>query len=133
MSNITEILGCDIAHKGDFLLTATGDLDVISGLANIKDALFRRLVTTPGTLIHRPNYGVGIEDFEGALMSLENQRTLAGRIQEQFEQDPRVEQVTGVQVIVDDVTPDKIQIIVRVKISGYDEITASFVPFGEGV
>jgi phage baseplate assembly protein W len=133
MAQIDEILLTDIAHKSDFLKTATGDLDIISGLENVKDALFRRLVTTPGTLIHRPNYGVGIERFQNAPNTLGNQRLIANRIQEQFEQDPRVEAVTGVRVEVGDLTPEKTIITIRVKIRGYDELALTFIPFGEGV
>ena len=134
MANIDEILGTDIAHKSDYILTATGDLDTLSGLENIKNALFHRLITSPGSLIHRPNYGVGIKDFQGAPNSIELQRQLALRIQEQFEQDPRVVKVLGVSLNYEDLTPDMVEIIVRVRITGYDEVTAKFIPFGgEGI
>ncbi len=133
MANLEEFLGTDIAFKGDFIKTATGDIDIISGLENVKNALFHRLVTSPGTLIHRPDYGVGIKDFQGAPMTIDTQRQLALRIKEQFEQDTRVEAVSGVRVNVGDLTPDKLTIVVRVKIRGYDEETAEFTPFGGGV
>lgn len=130
MATIEEVLGRDIAFKGDLVVTATGDLDTISGLANVKEALYRRLVTRPGSLIHRPNYGVGIQDFQNSLSSLEKQRELALRIQEQFTQDPRVQSVEGVRVDFDDLQPDVVKIMVRVKLVGYDEVTATFIPFG---
>jgi hypothetical protein len=133
MASILEVLKQDIAHKSDYLLAPNGDLDLISGLANIKEALFRRLITTPGSLAHRPTYGVGIKSFQNSLNSLENQRTLAARIKEQFELDSRVEAVSGVRVDYGDNTPEKLTIIVRVKIKGYDELEADFIPFGEGV
>lgn len=133
MANIEEILGRDIAHKSDYVLTATGDLDTISGLENIKNALFHRLITSPGSLIHRPNYGVGIKDFQGAPNTIDVKRQMALKIQEQFEQDPRVESVLGVSINSDDLTPEKTEVIVRVRVQGYDELSASFLPFGEGV
>lgn len=134
MATIDEVLGTDIAHKSDYVLSATGDLDTISGLENVKNALFHRLITSPGSLIHRPDYGVGISDFQNAPNSIELQRQLALRIQEQFEQDPRVDKVLGVSLTSEDSTPEKVSIIVRIRITGYDEVTAKFIPFGgEGI
>jgi len=130
MALIDEILGTDIAHKSDYLLSATGDLDLLSGLENVKNALLHRLVTTPGTLIHRPDYGVGLKDYQNAPNSIDIQRQLALRIQEQFELDPRVDRVLGVSINYADLTPENVEIVVRVKIAGYDEVTAKFIPFG---
>jgi len=131
MSQLDEFLKRDIAFKGDFVQTPTGDLDVIAGLDNVKESLFRRLVTTPGSLIHRPEYGVGLKKFQGAANSLDNQRTLASLIKQQFEEDPRVEEVTGVSVFVDDNKPDTIEIICRVSIVGYGETGFNFLAFGD--
>lgn len=133
MATIEEFLKRDIAHKGDFLVTSTGDLDTISGLENVQNALFHRLITSPGSLIHRPNYGVGIKDFQNSINDIENQRRLALRIQEQYELDPRVEEVLGVRVDVGDLTPEKIIVTVRYNVLGYGEVTSRFIPFGEGV
>ena len=133
MTTLNEYMKRDIAFKNDYVRAPTGDLDVIEGLANIKEALFRRLITTPGSLSYRPNYGVGIKDFQNALTTIENQRTLAARIKEQFESDSRIEKVSGVRIESADDEPEKITIVVRVKIKGYDEVEADFKPFGEGV
>lgn len=131
MSSIDEFLKTDLAFKKDLVPTASGDLDVISGMENVKEALFRRLITTPGTLIHRPEYGVNVKQFQGALNSLENQRRLAMAIQEQFEQDERVEKVLGVSIDSKNRTPDLVIVNVRVKIVGYGETSFGFVPFGD--
>lgn len=131
MSSIDEFLKTDLAFKKDLVPTASGDLDVISGMENVKEALFRRLITTPGTLIHRPEYGVNVKQFQGALNSLENQRKLAMSIQEQFEQDERVEKVLGVSIDSKNKTPDMVIVNVRVKIVGYGEASFGFVPFGD--
>lgn len=133
MATIDEVLGTDLAHKADYVLSATGDLDTISGLENVKNALFHRLITSPGSLVHRPDYGVGIKDFQNSPNSIDTQRQLANRIQEQFEQDPRVQKVLGVSLNYGDSTPDQVEIMVRVQIAGYDEISAKFIPFGEGI
>lgn len=129
MAKIDEFYLTDIAHKSDLVLTAKGGFDTISGLANVKEALFRRLLTVPGTLIHRPNYGVGIKLFQNKLPDMETKRTIVSRIQDQFEQDVRVEKVVGVSITNEDKTPDLVRINVRVKLVGYGEQTFGFSPF----
>lgn len=131
MSQIDEFLKRDIAFKSDFIATASGDLEVISGLDNLKEALFRRLITTPGSVIHRNDYGCNLKAFQGSLNNLENRRRLAQTIKEQFETDTRVEQVTGVSFDVNDNKPDMIQVNVKVSVRGYGETGFSFVAFGD--
>lgn len=131
MSQLDEFLKRDIAFKSDLVQTPSGDFDLIAGLDNLKEALFRRLITTPGAIIHRPEYGVGLKKFQGSLSSLDNQRTLATLIKEQFEEDERVEKVTGVSFIVDDNTPDKIEVRCRVSVVGYGETGFNFVAVGD--
>lgn len=131
MALIDESLFRDLAHKGDLLAAPNGDIQTISGLKNIKDALFRRLKTQPGSLVHRPDYGVGIKDFQNAPNSLPNQQRLALRVKEQFELDSRVAEVVGLKVTVDDDTPEKTIIFVRIDIEGFGETEMDFIPFGE--
>lgn len=133
MSNLTDILGTDILHSSDLAAQANGDLATQSGLDNVKNALFHRLMTSPGSLAHRPNYGVGMKDFQNAPGSLTVYRKLAQRIQEQFAQDPRVDEVTGVRITADDQNPSLIVLAVTVKIVGYQESELKFTPFTEGV
>lgn len=133
MSNLTDILGTDILHSSDLAAQANGDLATQSGLDNVKNALFHRLMTSPGSLAHRPNYGVGMKDFQNAPGSLTVYRKLAQRIQEQFALDPRVDEVTGVRITADDQNPSLIVLAVTVKIVGYQESELKFTPFTEGV
>jgi phage baseplate assembly protein W len=70
MSGINDAMKTDIAFVGGYVRTQSGDLDRITGLANLKNALYHRLVTTPGTLVHRPEYGVGILNYQGAPSSI---------------------------------------------------------------
>ena len=130
MANITETMGTDVKHKGDYVKRSSGDRDLIAGLDNLKEALLRRLITVKGSLNHRPNYGVGVKLYINSLNTLSKQRELANQIQEQFSLDPRVDQVTGVAVTFDDRTPELTYIVVRVKPVGYDELAMKFEPFG---
>lgn len=133
MASLDEVLKTDIAHISDLRRAASGDLDKISGLSNVKNALFHRLMTVPGSLVHRPNYGVGIKNYQNAPNSISIYQELALRIKEQFEEDPRVTAVTGVRVESEDLDPSRITVTVRVTIAGYDEEELKFTPFSEGV
>lgn len=132
MALIDENLLRDMAHNQDLLRAPDGDFDWVEGVANLKEALLRRLITQPGSLAHRPDYGVGIKDYQNAVANLDNQRSLAVRIKEQFERDFRVESVEGMRFQVDDDTPDKITIFIKVNIAGFGEVELPFVPFGGG-
>ena len=130
MATVNEIMLTDVKHKKDYIRTASGDRETITGLENYGEALFRRLMTKPGALIHRPDYGVGIKRFQGAVSGLSKQRELANLIQEQFLRDPRTESVKGILFKIDESRPDMTYIIVRVKPVGYDEVAMKFEPFG---
>lgn len=132
MATIEEVMKVDLAHKSDYIKRSDGDLDTQTGLDNLKWALFHRLITSPGSLVHRPTYGVGIKDFQNAPSSNSAQIQLAIKIKDQFELDPRVEEVMGTRYEVDDARPEMTKVIVRVKPVGYDEDTVTFTPFGEG-
>lgn len=133
MAKIDDALLQDIKHKKDFF-QVDGDLALVKGLENLKQALLRRLVTHPGRLIHRPEYGVGIKDFQNAPLTLKTKETVAQRIGDNFIRDPRVNEVLGVSVESKDQTPEKVIITVRTQIVGYqDEVDFSFTPFSAGV
>jgi len=131
MADIEEAYLLDIAHVGDLVKAPDGDLDSVTGLNNLKMALYHRLITQKGSLVHRPEYGVSIKDFTNRLNSLDNQRRLASEIDEQFRQDIRVESVSGVKITVDDDRPEVVKIFVRIRAIGYDEVELLFKPFGE--
>ncbi len=129
MATIHQTFLKDLAHKKDLLKTATGDLATAEGVANLQSALFARLVTTPGSLVHRPDYGVGIKSYQNGLNLLSKQREIATRIEANYSRDPRVEKVLGVGIIYDDLDPSKTIIKVRLKPIGLEAISMEFVPF----
>lgn len=128
-----DLYKTDLSFKSDMQVKPSGDLDLISGLDNVKESLFRRLITSEGSILHRPGYGVGIKNWQGALNSLQNQRELALAIKEQFEQDPRVEKLLGVSITSSDAQPDLVKVLIRVQIVGYGEQQFSYIPFGDTV
>lgn len=130
MTTITEALKTDLAFTDDLVVSNTGDYELMTGLVNMKNAILRRVITVPGTLAHRPNYGVGLPLFKGAPPTIQVQRQLAIKIREQLVLDERIEEVTGVSVRYEDASmPDTIIITVRVKLIGYGDVSFTYTPF----
>ncbi len=121
MASADELYGKDVAFKSDFVRSATGDLDTIDGLSNLKEALIRRVLTQPGSIIHRPDYGVGLKNYLNGLNSISTQQKLALKIQEQVEKDERVEQFLGLRVEESEAIEGKVVLTIRVKPVGYSE------------
>ena len=126
-----DILLRDIKHLSDFE-HEDGDINTIEGLENLRLALLHRLVTTPGSLIHRPDYGVGIKEFQNSVNSIDNQRIISNRIEENFKRDPRVAEVSSVSVEANS-DPSLVRIVVKVIAIGREEVDVEFIPFAEGI
>lgn len=127
---IDEFYKIDLLHDGDFKAAPNGDFALAKGVTNLKQALFHRLITVPGTLVHRPLYGVGVKLWQNDVGSISRQRDLATTIKQQFEQDERVDEVTGVRV-------EKInengtfEVTYKVQVSGGQLLEETVNPFGE--
>lgn len=133
MANLDEQLRIDLTHEsGDFESSPSGDIKRAKGRRNVEQALFHRLITSKGTLAHRPEYGVGIKDYQGSLPTLDSQRNLALEISNQFNQDSRVTSVDEVRFEFSDTEPDKFSIFVNYSIVGYNNIGTTFDPFEIG-
>lgn len=130
MAELEEFYLTDLQFTGDLVKADNGDLADISGLANLKQALLHRLITQKGSLIHRPDYGVGIKQYQNAVGSLAVQQKIAANIDEQFRQDFRVLDVTGVSIEQDANNSGLFKIVVTVTTAGFDEIPMTFIPFG---
>lgn len=127
--NITQALLTDVYLSGDMAATPSGDLATVAGLANYKLALFHRLITIPGTLVHRPTYGVGVTRYQNGLASFAKQQELAAIIVDQFGQDARTQKISSVLINNSDVNPSLTIIQVFVVPKGYTEMAVSFTPF----
>ncbi len=130
MATAEEIYLVDIKHRRDYVRTASGDLELESGEENARQAIIRRIMTNPGSIVHRPDYGVGIKNYQGAVSTLEQKRALGKAIVDQVEQDDRVRSVLGVRIDIDDDTPEKTVLTVRVELVGLGEVPVTITPFG---
>ena len=129
MANITDALKTDISLMGDMQVAADGDLMTVSGLNNLRQAIWHRLITVPGSLVHRPTYGCGILLYQNAPTSFTNQQKIASLINDQLPQDPRIQSVTGVSLTLSDDDPELTILSVSVIPVGYTELTMQFTPF----
>lgn len=98
MNRIEENYLIDIEFKGDLVDAPNGDMKLITGLDNLKQALYNRLVTVKGSLAHRPDYGIGIQLYQNSIASLSKQQELALEIKKQFKEDPRVIDVKSIAI-----------------------------------
>ncbi|MGE5550540.1 MAG: GPW/gp25 family protein [Bacteroidota bacterium] len=86
-----EYLGTDIRFDGDFVVSPTGDLALISGLACLAQDLRHRLMTPKGSLWCHPEYGVDIYRHLQLPGTEVNRLDLLLSVREALEDDPRVD------------------------------------------
>lgn len=89
-------LGTDVYLIDDYKQSAVGDLQTISQISNVKQALYRRIITNPGALPHRPKYGVGIYKYINKPATMSNRQELANAIKRNILFDKRVKEVKKV-------------------------------------
>jgi len=75
---------------GRLLVTPTGDLQTVAGRSNLEAALLRRLVASPGSLLHRPEYGVGVMDVLETANTPAARSQLANLARRNLLRDPRI-------------------------------------------
>lgn len=90
----TRRLGTDVElpldPDDDIPLTNTGDMQTVTGVANLQLALPRRCCVSPGTLVHRPDFGGGLVDQVSAPTTLDRRASIASNIRRNLLRDPRV-------------------------------------------
>ena len=70
--------------------TATGDLPSASGRANLRRAIRRRILTNPGELVHRPDFGCGLAQFLERPMTPSWRARMASVVRSNILLDPRI-------------------------------------------
>lgn len=89
-------LGTDILLIDDYRLSAIGDLQLIDKIQNIRESIYRRIITNPGELPHRPNYGVGIYRYMNKPSTAANRQELANAIKRNIIQDNRIKEIKNI-------------------------------------
>jgi hypothetical protein len=129
-NNINDSFLQDLSHTGDFSSNNSGDLKLVSGRDNLRQAILHRLITVQGSIIHRPDYGVGVKLYQGMISTLEKQRELALRIRQQLELDDRIDSVDSVRFTPDeDYRQGTFIINIKITASGIGELEQEINPF----
>jgi len=101
MSKIQDSYKRDFLHNEDYQPTSSGDYVTISGIENVKQRLYHRLITQKGEIVHRPDFGVGIYKYKNAVPTLSTQTEIALDIKKQFMDDIDIEDVEKVSIRFD--------------------------------
>ena len=97
-SQLGRFFGTDIYFRNDYSITAQGDFLLIDGIANLREAIYRRLLTRPGEYKFVPEYGVGISSFVKRKASGEVLDELETAIREQLLREERIESVERIAI-----------------------------------
>ena len=99
------------------------DLETVSGLENLVQALTLRLLVDRGELagLAHPRYGSRIRDLIGEPLDRPNLELLRRYVRQELLRDPRVEEVLQVAVTPRDARRDGVDVVARVRaISGQE-------------
>jgi len=106
-------LWLDVRTAGaDLVTTAAKDLAIVEGEDCLRQALIRRIITTPGEWATLPEYGCGARLYIKARNTPATRAELAERIRAQLSREPRVERVQTVSIQTTDQGGLKINVIV---------------------
>lgn len=123
----TDILLGDIKRGKGRPVLVDGDLAVVSGHANVAQALWMRTMLPYGTYLVHPNEGNRMFDLLGGNVYPETAFIAASFLQEALMTDPRVAEVTELSVSVPEA--DSIMISATVRLEG----SAETITFNETV
>lgn len=88
--------GTDILFDGNTRVTVSGDLQLVTGLDNLRRAIHRRMITRPGEYKLNPGYGIGLQDAVKKPMTTSVLAGIKGSIVEQLSKDRRIQKVVDV-------------------------------------
>lgn len=99
------------------------DLETVSGLENLVQALTLRLLVDRGELagLSHPRYGSRIRDLIGEPLDRPNLELLRRYVRQELLRDPRVEEVLQVTVTPHDARRDGVDVVARVRAVGGQE------------
>lgn len=104
----TDLVIRDTVNRG---LLNNGQAPVVSGRPNIRQVIEHIVSTSPGELIHRPNYGGGLTESIGTLNSPSNQARALNKLRDAILRDPRFQDVS--LALSNGPTPGTVRIQVR--------------------
>jgi len=94
-----KYLGADLAFSDDSdLEIKNGDIDIIEASNCLGANLLDRMLCGEGELLLHPEFGAGLADKISLPMNQENKDALAVEVKHEILKDPRIEEVTDIEV-----------------------------------
>lgn len=121
-ADLATVKARDIYFDGDLHVTPDGDWMTVEGVEAMRQAIYRRLMTSPGEFAFRPDYGIGVPDYVKEESSQSTLDELASKIKGQLLRDRRIEAVSVALKFADDV----LIVTIAARINGK---TLNFEPF----
>ena len=119
-------LWLDVRVDGaDLVTTAAGDFAIVDGEECLRQALIRRIITSPGEWATLPDYGCGARLYVKARNTPATRAELSERIRSQLSREPRVERVAAVAIESTDTQGLKINVVIVPKGRVRPEATVS--------
>lgn len=114
----TDLRLMEVAAVMDLVADPTGDLALARGNDNIIQALTMRLLVRKGELARLgwPNYGSRIHELIGEPNNQRTRTILMAHARTAIEQDPRVEEVTGVVARVPEGERDTVRLEIEIEL-----------------
>jgi len=109
--------GVDLRYPGDLVVRGSGDLERTRGIEAFKSAFARALITSPGELFWRPDYGIGATEFLNRPINKATILDLKNRIRRSAQSEAAVERVDELEVSYSP-TSELLEVRVRVLIAG---------------
>ncbi|MCP3670710.1 MAG: DUF2634 domain-containing protein [Gammaproteobacteria bacterium] len=97
-AEIRRLFGTDIYFDNDYLITNKGDFQLLEGVANLRQAIYHRLITRPGEYKFVPDYGVGIATYVKRKRTNSNLDSMENAIRTNLLRDSRLSAISKIVV-----------------------------------
>lgn len=93
-----RLFGTDIYFRNDYSVTSAGDYLLTKGLENLREALYRRMITKPGEYKFVPSYGLGINAYVKRRANTDTIAELRRALTEQLLQERRIDAIENIAI-----------------------------------
>lgn len=117
-----DLYGKDLFFSDDTQLNAAGDYLTVDEKEALRQAIYRRLITSPGEFAVRPGYGVGLGAYVKKRLTPALLDELRQKILDQLRQDDRIDKV--IEVVTESYTVSGqtgIKVYVKVRALGQEQ------------
>lgn len=97
-AEVRRLFGTDIFFDNDYRITDKGDFQLLSGVANLRQSIYHRLITKPGEYKFVPDYGVGITTYVKRKRTNSNLDRMKNAIRDNLLRDPRISAIPKISV-----------------------------------